>query len=249
MGPTLHLAGRRVVITGGASGIGLATANRFADEGARVVTLDVDKDASARTLRDNPRLVDAVNADVSDPESVETAFTQVDEALGGIDVLIANAGVSAPSEFADITWQQWRRVLSINLDGVFLTARAAVPRMRANPHGGVILATSSTNALAGHPRYADYNASKAAILALVRTMARELAPTIRVAAVCPGYVLTPMQKKEYSQADLAAVNERLPMGRHAEPAEIAAVFAFLASKDASYITGSPIFVDGGELWC
>jgi NAD(P)-dependent dehydrogenase (short-subunit alcohol dehydrogenase family) len=106
--------------------------------------------------------------------------------------------------------------------------------------------TTSTNALVGHPLYADYNASKAGLLALVRTMALELAPHVRVNAVAPGYVLTPMQRGEYTAEMLSAVDRRLPLGRHAEPVEIAALFAFLASADAAYITGTVIPIDGGE---
>jgi NAD(P)-dependent dehydrogenase (short-subunit alcohol dehydrogenase family) len=111
---------------------------------------------------------------------------------------------------------------------------------------GVIINMGSTNALRGHAWYADYNASKAGVLALTMTMALELAPTVRVTAVCPGYVLTPMQEAEYSPEMLQAVNQAIPFGRHAQPAEIAGLFAFLASDDASYITGHPYVIDGGE---
>jgi NAD(P)-dependent dehydrogenase (short-subunit alcohol dehydrogenase family) len=111
---------------------------------------------------------------------------------------------------------------------------------------GAILMTASTNGLSGHANYADYNASKAGVILLARTMARELAPRIRVNAVCPGYVLTPMQRAEYTDEMLAAVNDGIPMRRHAEPDEIAALFAFLASDDAAYITGAAIAIDGGE---
>jgi NAD(P)-dependent dehydrogenase (short-subunit alcohol dehydrogenase family) len=111
---------------------------------------------------------------------------------------------------------------------------------------GAILMTASTNGLSGHANYADYNASKAGVILLARTMARELAPRIRVNAVCPGYVLTPMQKAEYTDDMLAAVNAQIPLQRHAAPEEIAALFAFLASDDAAYITGAAIAIDGGE---
>ena len=111
---------------------------------------------------------------------------------------------------------------------------------------GVILMTASTNGFTGHENYADYNASKAGVILLARTMARELAPRIRVNAVCPGYVVTPMQRAEYTDAMLAAINAQIPLQRHAEPDEIAALFAFLASDEARYITGAAIAIDGGE---
>jgi NAD(P)-dependent dehydrogenase (short-subunit alcohol dehydrogenase family) len=111
---------------------------------------------------------------------------------------------------------------------------------------GVIINMGSTNGLVGYPYYADYNASKAGVIELTRSMALELAPTVRVVAVCPGYVLTPMQEAEYTPEMMQAVNSKLPLGRHAKPAEIAALFAFLASEEAPYFTGHPIIIDGGE---
>ena len=113
--------------------------------------------------------------------------------------------------------------------------------------GGVILMTASTNGLTGHEFYADYNASKAGVILLARTMALELAPTVRVNAVCPGYVLTPMQKAEYTSEMLERVNATIPLGRHAKPEEIAALYAFLASEDGAYFTGAVISIDGGEM--
>jgi NAD(P)-dependent dehydrogenase (short-subunit alcohol dehydrogenase family) len=136
-------------------------------------------------------------------------------------------------------------VLDVNLTGVFHCAQQAARRMVAG-NGGVILMTASTNGLTGHPFYADYNASKAGVILLARTMARELAPKVRVNAVCPGYVLTPMQRVEYSDEMRAKVNAGIPLGRHAAPEEIAALFAFLASDDGAYFTGAVLSVDGGE---
>ena len=221
------LSGKRVVVTGGTSGIGEATCRRFRDEGADVVSIDVDDDGEGTIV-----------CDVADATQVERAFEQI----GAVDVLVANAGISIRSPFLDIREEDWRRVLDVNLTGVFHCAQQAARRMDE----GVILMTASTNGLTGHENYADYNASKAGVILLARTMARELAPRIRVNAVCPGYVLTPMQRAEYTDEMLAAVNEQIPLQRHAEPEEIAALFAFLASDDARYITGAAIAIDGGE---
>ena len=239
------LARRRIVVTGGASGIGLATAQRFIDEGSRVVVLDIDRKALDAVSRENWGIERAIQADVSDSAQVSRAFQEIDGLFGGIDVLIANAGISIRKDFAEISDEQWARVLRTNLDGVFFCAREAVRRMKTGG-SGVVLMTASTNGTEGHPFYADYNASKAGVILLAKTMALELAPVIRVNAVCPGYVLTSMQKAEYTPEMLDAVNRRIPMKRHAEPAEVAALFAFLASSEAAYITGAAICIDGGE---
>jgi meso-butanediol dehydrogenase / (S,S)-butanediol dehydrogenase / diacetyl reductase len=224
------LEGKRVVVTGGTSGIGEATVRRFRNEGAHVVSIALDEAA------------DSIYCDVADRAQVDRAFARADEILGGIDVLVANAGISVRKPFLEITEQDWQRVLDVNLTGVFHCAQEAARRMDE----GVILMTASTNGLTGHEHYADYNASKAGVILLARTMARELAPAIRVNAVCPGYVLTPMQKAEYSEEMLAAVNAAIPLQRHAAPEEIAALYAFLASDDGAYFTGSVITIDGGE---
>ena len=239
------LARRRIVVTGGASGIGLATAQRFIEEGSRVVVLDIDRKALDAVSRENWGIERAIQADVSDSAQVSRAFQEIDGLFGGIDVLIANAGISIRKDFVEISDEQWARVLRTNLDGVFFCAREAVRRMKTGG-SGVVLMTASTNGTEGHPFYADYNASKAGVILLAKTMALELAPVIRVNAVCPGYVLTSMQKAEYTPEMLDAVNRRIPMKRHAEPAEVAALFAFLASSEAAYITGAAICIDGGE---
>jgi meso-butanediol dehydrogenase / (S,S)-butanediol dehydrogenase / diacetyl reductase len=228
------LEGKRVVVTGGTSGIGEATVARFRDEGAQVAAI-ADRDVED----------DGLLCDVADAASVARAFDRVDELLGGVDVLIANAGISIRKPFLEIEEADWQRVLDVNLSGVFRCSQQAARRMVAGD-GGVILITASTNGLTGHPFYADYNASKAGVILLAKTMALELAPTVRVNAICPGYVLTPMQRAEYTDEMLAEVNDGIPLGRHATPEEIAALYVFLASDEGAYFTGATISIDGGE---
>jgi meso-butanediol dehydrogenase/(S,S)-butanediol dehydrogenase/diacetyl reductase len=240
------LKGKRVLITGGARGIGAATAVRFLEEGLHVVLLDCDETALERIKRDLPALSGIIVADVSDAEAVTRAFEELDGLLGGLDVLINNAGISIRHRFMDISPQEWRQVMGVNLNGVFLVAQQAARRMLAGG-GGVILNMGSTNGLMGYHYYADYNASKAGVIELTRSMALELAPTVRVNCVCPGYILTPMQEAEYTPEMLRACESKIPLGRLGRPEEVAALFAFLASDDAAFMTGHYFVIDGGEI--
>jgi len=239
------LEGKRVVITGGASGIGFATAERFVAEKSKVVIIDWNREALKKATNNLPELKGGVFADVSNPEDVEKAFKQVDEILGCIDILISNAGISVRNPFLKIDYEQWSKVIRINLDGMFLCSKEAIQRMKKQ-RSGVVLLTASTNGLEGHSFYADYNSSKAGVILLAKTLALEFAPWLRVNAICPGYVLTPMQKAEYTSEMLEEVNAKIPLQRHAEPEEVAGLFAFLASSEAAYITGQAIAIDGGE---
>jgi NAD(P)-dependent dehydrogenase (short-subunit alcohol dehydrogenase family) len=237
---------KRVVITGGASGIGLATAARFLDEGARVVVLDRDREAGEKLPAGLPGLTGFIPCDVSDLEQVRSAIAETIRMVGGIDILINNAGISIRHDVLDITPEEWEKVLGVNLNGVFYVAQTVARHMMEND-GGVILNTASTNGIMGYRYYADYNASKAGVIELTKSMALELAPRVRVNAVAPGYILTPMQRAEYTDEMLDEVNRKLPLKRHGTPEEVAALFAFLASEDAGYITGQIYVLDGGEI--
>jgi meso-butanediol dehydrogenase/(S,S)-butanediol dehydrogenase/diacetyl reductase len=236
---------KRVLITGGASGIGAATAARFLEEGSAVCILDRDADARRGIARQLPGLANVISADVSDLKQVQAAFTEAIRTMGGVDVLINNAGISIRHNFLDITPEEWDKTVAVNLTGVFYVAQTAARHMMERGDG-VILQTASTNGVMGYPYYADYNATKAGVIELTRSMALELAPKVRVCAVAPGYVLTPMQRAEYTDEMLTLVNQKIPLQRHAQPEEIAALFAFLASDDAAYMTGHVFTCDGGE---
>ena len=244
------LKDKRVLITGGASGIGAATAARFLEEGSKVCVLDRNAQACEHIKKELRELgeagvSEAIIADVTDLMQVEAAFAEAIRLMDGVDVLINNAGISIRHKFLEITPEEWDRVIAVNLTGVFYVAQTAARHMWERG-SGVILQTASTNGVMGYPYYADYNATKAGVIELTRSMALELAPRVRVCAVAPGYVLTPMQRAEYSDAMLAEVNAKIPLRRHASPEEIAGLFAYLASDDAAFATGHVFTLDGGE---
>jgi meso-butanediol dehydrogenase/(S,S)-butanediol dehydrogenase/diacetyl reductase len=240
------LKGKRVLITGGAGGIGTATARRFLEEGARVAVLDRDRAALRRLEGELAGLQVTLSCDVSSAAEVIRAFEELDSVWQGLDVLINNAGISVRHHFLDITPEDWQRVIDVNLGGVFYVAQEAARRMLAGA-GGVILNMGSTNGLMGYPYYADYNASKAGVVELTRSMALELAPTVRVNAVCPGWILTPMQAAEYTPKMQRAFAQKVPLERLGRPEDVAALFCFLASEDAGFITGQVFVIDGGEI--
>ena len=242
----MRLNGKRVIITGGSTGIGAAVARRFLAEGARVAVW-CRNPANAKAIAvELPELAVVAAVDVADPEGVDSAFAESVERLGGLDTVICNAGISIRHGFLDITREEFDRVVRVNLHGVFYVGQLAARHMMAQEQGGAILMTASTSAVTAYRHYADYNASKGALIAMMRTMAIELAPKIRVNAVNPGYTMTPMQEAEYSSDMLAAVNGIIPMKRHARPEELASLYVYLASDEAAYASGAVFTLDGAE---
>ena len=246
---------KRVLITGGARGIGQATADRFASEGARVLIADRLADAMEGTASEIGQKHDAqvltYAMDVSRKADVEGLVAYAVEQFGVIDVLINNAGVAGRVPFLELSEETWDRMININLKGCFLVAQA-VAREMVKAKSGVIVNMSSTNGLVGQVGLAHYNASKGGVLLLTKTMALELAPYgIRVNCLAPGYIATPMSlpvdnddtRAEYARTRIPPI----PLGRVAGAEEVAAVYAFLASDDASFITGESIVIDGGQL--
>ncbi len=208
-----RLLGKRVIITGGSTGIGAAIARRFLDEGARVCVWCRNPDNAKSIKTELPALSDVVGVDVAEPAEVDAAFPRAIAALGGLDIMICNAGISIRRDFLDIDRADFDRVMRVNVHGVFYPSQLAARHMM-QADGGAILITASTAGVVGYRHYADYNASKGAVLAMMRTMAIELAPKVRVNAINPGYTSTPMQDAEYSPEMLRKVNGIIPMRRH-----------------------------------
>ncbi len=237
------------LVTGGGSGIGLATARLLAAEGARVAALDLDPSAAIQPVAGAEPLLPLV-ADVADEAAVEAAVAAVVERWGGLDVLVNNAGFGAAGTVEDNPYEEWRRVLEVNLLGVVRTTRAALPQLRRSAHAAVVN-TCSIAATAGLPDRALYSASKGAVLALTRAMAADhVREGIRVNCVNPGTVDTPWVQRLLAaapdaDAELAALRARQPLGRLVSAEEVAFAIAQLASPLAASTTGAALAVDGG----
>ena len=240
-----RLDDKRVIITGGSTGIGAAVARRFLSEGAKVCVWCRNKTNAAAIAAELPPLAGVITLDVAEAGEVDDGFARSLAVLGGLDVLICNAGISVRHDFLDIDRADFDRIMRVNVHGVFYPSQLAARHMMSHG-GGAILMTASTSGVVGYRRYADYNASKGALLAMMRTMAIELAPKIRVNAVNPGYTLTPMQEAEYTPEMLEKMNAVIPMRRHARPEEIAGLYAYLASDEAAYASGAVFTLDGAE---
>lgn len=245
------LKGRVAIVTGGARGIGRAIAERFLRDGASVLIVDV-KEAELTRCVEDLRPLGIVKRTVGDVSRREECARIVAEAVahfGRIDILANNAGIARFATFLEHTDEDWDATMAVDLKGVFLMGQAVARQMVKQGRGGAIVNQASTNGIAGERELAAYNAAKAGVILLTKTMAIELAKhQIRVNAVCPGFIATDLALE--SGADASFVEEyakKIPLGRVGKPSEVADLFAYLASDEASFITGTEIVIDGGQL--
>lgn len=239
----IDLKGRNAIVTGGCSGLGFAIAQRLIASGARVAVWDVDRDAMAKA--NLPGAV-MIQADVSDFATVEKALKDTRAAMPRIDILVNNAGITGPNAKTwDYPVDAWQKVLRINLDGPFFCTKALVPLMREQNYGRIVN-IASVAGKEGNPNASAYSASKAALIALTKSVGKELADTaVRVNCVTPAAVQTPLFA-QMTQAHIDFMLSKIPLGRFGEPEEIAALVAWLCSEECSFSTGAVFDLSGGR---
>ncbi|MFJ1676116.1 MULTISPECIES: 3-oxoacyl-ACP reductase [unclassified Streptomyces] len=243
-----RLVGRTAVITGAASGIGLATARRLASEGAHVVCGDIDEKAGRAAAGEVGGTF--VRVDVTDPEQVEALFRTAFDTYGSVDIAFNNAGISPPDDDSILTTglEAWKRVQDVNLTSVYLCCKAALPYMRRQGRGSIINTASFVAIMGAATSQISYTASKGGVLAMSRELGVQFAREgIRVNALCPGPVNTPLLQELFAKDPERAARRlvHIPVGRFAEATEIAAAVAFLASDDSSFVNATDFLVDGG----
>lgn len=246
------LEGRVAVVTGGARGIGYSLASALARQGASVALLDLlpEVEESARRLADETGAVTAsATVDVTDSKSVETGFAAVREALGTADVLVTAAGITIWGDSAEVDQRTWTKVIDVNLNGTFYSTQCfARPLLAEGRAGSAILISSMSGRIVNLPqRQASYNSSKAAVDQLAKSLAVEWAPTIRVNAIAPGYILSDMTR-QFTESNPELATDwvsMIPAGRMGEPADLDGVVLLLASSASSYLTGQTLVIDGG----
>jgi NAD(P)-dependent dehydrogenase (short-subunit alcohol dehydrogenase family) len=247
---------RGVLVTGAATGMGRAIAKAFIGEGARAVIADINAERVGQTADELSRngSVTPLACDVTNSEQVAETIRRGEEILGGIDVLVNNAGVITMDKCVDIPEEDWDHVMAVNAKGVFLMVRAVLPPMLERGHGNIVNIASQAGKR-GYKLFTHYCASKAAVIVFTKGVALEVAPTIRINCICPGIVNTEMMDREYAWEEAMtgepkeSIQERwmsgIPMGRFQEPEHIARVALFLASDESSEMTGQAINVTGG----
>jgi glucose 1-dehydrogenase len=247
----MRLEGKRILVTGSSKGIGYAIAVRLAQDGADVVinyrTDPEGAEAAATEVRATGRRAIAIQADLGSVPSLQGLIDQAWSAFGGLDVLVNNAGIETHAAFWDVTEQDFDRVLSVNLKGVFFASQAFVRKLRAEKRPGKIINISSVHEELAFPNFAAYCASKGGLRMLTRNLAVELGPLgITINNIAPGAIETPINAKLLNDpVKLKALTEQIPLGRLGKTPDVAGLAAFLASSDADYVTGATYFIDGG----
>lgn len=247
-----RIEGRTAVVTGGCSGIGLATVRRFVEEGARVVIGDIDDAAGAALAAElgGPEVVTYVHVDVTSKDEVDALFRTAKDTYGSVDIAFNNAGISPPEDdlIEATSIEAWDRVQQVNLTSVFFSCRAALRHMAPQGRGSIINTASFVAVMGSATSQISYTASKGGVLAMSRELGVQYARQgVRVNALCPGPVNTPLLQELFAKDPERAARRlvHVPVGRFAEPEEIAAAVAFLASDDSSFVTASSFLVDGG----
>ena len=238
------LTNKRVFITGAASGIGRSTAERFYAEGAELVLIDMPTLEQSELKALFPNKMTYISGDVTKAETLDAVRAEVSK---GIDVLVNNAGITRDATLLKMTDEQWDQVIAVNLTAIFKLSKLAAEKMKAEGKGGSIINAASVVAHYGNFGQTNYSATKAGVIAMTKTMAKELGKDkIRVNAIAPGFIATPMVQKMPEKV-LAMMEDKASLKRLGRPEDIAAAYAFLASEDAAYITGTCLNVDGGTI--